>query len=97
MSREQTLRLAWCFCHLFVAGYVQWNAQGSLAVTALSHLVFYDAIGAFLCAGVEVLGNFEVWKRSTIRQPFGYVYLNLALHTPHPRPRPRLSLINRPN
>lgn len=78
MSKEQTIRLGWCFCHLIVAGYVQWNAHGSLAVTALSHLVFYDAIGAFLCAGVEVLGNFEVWKRSTIRQPFGYV---TQLHT----------------
>lgn len=74
MTREQSLRLAWCFCHLFVAAYVQWNSHGSLATTALSHLVFYDAIGAFLCAGVEVLGNFEVWKRSTIRQPFGYVH-----------------------
>ncbi|KAI9723103.1 MAG: Endoplasmic reticulum zinc transporter [Chrysothrix sp. TS-e1954] len=71
MTRDQKLRLAWCFLHLFVAAYVQWAAQGSLAVTALSHLIFYDAIGAFLCAGVEVLGNFEVWKRSSIRQPFG--------------------------
>jgi len=71
MSREQTLRVLWCFCHLFVAAFVQWTAQGSLAVTALSHLIFYDAIGAFLCAGVEVLSNFEVWKRTSIRQPFG--------------------------
>lgn len=75
MSRDQTIRLAWCFCHLFVAGYVQWTAQGSQALTALSHLIFYDAIGAFLCAGVEVLSNFEVWKRSSIRQPFGCVVL----------------------
>lgn len=73
MSRDQTLRISWCFGHLFVAAYVQWTAQGSLALTALSHLIFYDAIGAFLCAGVEVLSNFEVWKRSSIRHPFGYV------------------------
>ena len=71
MSRDQTIRLSWCFCHLAVAAYVQWTAQGSQALTALSHLLFYDAIGAFLCAGVEVLSNFEVWKRSSIRQPFG--------------------------
>lgn len=71
MSREQTIRFSWCFCHLFVAGYVQWTAQGLLSLTALSHLIFYDAIGAFLCAGVEILSNFEVWKRSSIRQPFG--------------------------
>lgn len=71
MTREQTIRFGWCFCHLFVAGYVQWTAQGSLSLTALSHLIFYDAIGAFLCSGVEILSNFEVWKRSSIRQPFG--------------------------
>lgn len=71
MSRDQTIRLTWCFCHLSVAGFVQWTAQGSLSLTALSHLIFYDAIGAFLCSGVEILSNFEVWKRSSIRQPFG--------------------------
>ena len=71
MTTDQTLRMSWCFCHLSVAAYVQWSAQGSLARTALSHLIFYDAIGAFLCAFVEVLLNFEVWKRSSIRHPFG--------------------------
>ncbi|KAL9056098.1 MAG: hypothetical protein Q9162_003161 [Coniocarpon cinnabarinum] len=71
MTQEQTIRMGWCFCHLFVAAFVQWSAQGSLALTALSHLIFYDAIGAFLCAFVGVLSNFEVWKRSSIRQPFG--------------------------
>lgn len=73
MSRDQTARISWCCCHLFIAAYVQWTAQGSLALTALSHLIFYDAIGAFLNASVEVLSNFEVWKRSSIRHPFGYV------------------------
>ncbi|KAI9689738.1 MAG: Endoplasmic reticulum zinc transporter [Bathelium mastoideum] len=71
MSREQTSRLAWCFCHLFTAAYVQWNAAGSLSLTALSRLLFFDAVGAFVCAGVDVWSNFEVWKRSSIRHPFG--------------------------
>jgi divalent metal cation (Fe/Co/Zn/Cd) transporter len=71
MSREQTLRLSWCFCHLFVAGLVQWGAPESLALTVLSRLLFYDALGAFLCVAVDVGANFEVWKRSTIRHPFG--------------------------
>lgn len=73
MSKEQSYRLLWCCCHLVIAAFVQWSAQGSLAVTALSHLLFYDAAGAFLCAGIEVLSNFEVWKRTSIRHPFGYV------------------------
>lgn len=72
ITREQRLRLAWCFCHLSVAGLVQWTAHESLALTVLSRLIFYDALGAFLCVGVDVGSNFEVWKRSTIRHPFGF-------------------------
>ncbi|KAF2235427.1 hypothetical protein EV356DRAFT_483609 [Viridothelium virens] len=71
MSREQTSRLAWCFCHLFTAAYVQWNAASSLSLTSLSRLLFFDAVGAFICVGVDVWSNFEVWKRSSIRHPFG--------------------------
>ena len=40
-------------------------------MTALSHLILYDAMGAMLCVVVDVLSNFEVWKRSSIRHPFG--------------------------
>ena len=54
-----------------VAGYTLWSAHGSLAMTALSHLLFYDSLGAFLCVVVDVLSNFEAWKRSSIRHPFG--------------------------
>ena len=49
------------------------TGDGSLALTALSHLLVFDALGAFLCVGVDVLGNFEVWKRASVRHPFGYV------------------------
>jgi divalent metal cation (Fe/Co/Zn/Cd) transporter len=31
----------------------------------------FDALGAALCVAVDVLSNFEVWKRSSIRHPFG--------------------------
>ena len=71
MSHEQMYRMFWSFGHFAIAGFVQYLAQGSLSMTALSHLMFYDAVGAFLCALVGVLSNFEVWKRSSIRQPFG--------------------------
>jgi Co/Zn/Cd efflux system component len=40
-------------------------------MTALSHLILFDSLGALLCVVVDVLGNFEVWKRSSIRHPFG--------------------------
>ncbi|RYY37195.1 hypothetical protein EON62_01295, partial [archaeon] len=61
----------WSVCHALVAGYTLWSASGSLALTALSHLILYDAFGAMLCVAVDVLGNFEVWRRSSIRHPFG--------------------------
>lgn len=54
-----------------VAAYTLWSAQGSLALTALSHLILFDSLGAMLCVIVDVLGNFEVWKRASIRHPFG--------------------------
>jgi Co/Zn/Cd efflux system component len=77
MSKDQKLRLAWCFCHLVVAGLVQWGAHESLALTVLSRLIFYDALGAFLCVAVDVGSNFEVWKRSSIRHPFGFERLEV--------------------
>ena len=54
-----------------VAAWVLWSAEGSLALTALSHLLLFDALGAMLCVSVDILSNFEVWKRSSIRHPFG--------------------------
>ncbi|KAI1498546.1 cation efflux family-domain-containing protein [Biscogniauxia marginata] len=71
MSKDQRRRLYWCICHLVVACIVFLSAHGSLAMTALSHLVFFDVGSALICVTVEVLGNFEVWKRSSLRHPFG--------------------------
>ncbi|KAI0446561.1 cation efflux family-domain-containing protein [Xylaria telfairii] len=71
MSRDQRHRLYWCICHALVAVWLFLSAHGSLTMTALSHLVFFDVGSALICVAVEVLGNFEVWKRSSIRYPFG--------------------------
>lgn len=71
MSREQKTRFWWSVCHMFIAGYTLWSARRSLAVTALSHLILFDSLGALLCVIVDVLSNFDVWKRSSIRHPFG--------------------------
>ncbi|KAI5284365.1 Endoplasmic reticulum zinc transporter [Ascosphaera atra] len=48
-----------------------YNSQGSMAMAGLSRLILFDSLGAMLCVVVDVLGNFEVWKRSSIRHPFG--------------------------
>ncbi|KAF9869464.1 hypothetical protein CkaCkLH20_13061 [Colletotrichum karsti] len=71
MSSDQRARLYWSLCHLTVASWLFFISEGSLAMMALSHLVFFDAGSAAVCVAVEVLGNFEVWRRSSIRHPFG--------------------------
>ena len=70
-SKDQRVRFSWSVCHMIVAGYTAWNAHSSAAMEALSHLMFFDSLGALLCVAVEVLSNFEVWNRSSIRHPFG--------------------------
>uniref|UniRef100_A0A060T6I7 Zinc transporter n=1 Tax=Blastobotrys adeninivorans TaxID=409370 RepID=A0A060T6I7_BLAAD len=71
MSREQRIRFAWCFVHFVVAGLVYNIHLSFMALPALAHLLFYDAMSAALCCAVDVLGNFDVWKRSSLHHPFG--------------------------
>ncbi|KAK3712905.1 cation diffusion zinc membrane transporter Zrg17 [Vermiconidia calcicola] len=71
LTSNQSLRLAWCACHFSIAAFVQYSGAGSLAMTALSRLLLFDAAGATVCVIVDVMGNFEVWKRSSIKHPFG--------------------------
>ena len=65
------MRLYWSVCHIIIAGFTLANAAGSLALTSLSHLLLYDSFGAIVCGMVDVFSNFEVWKTSSIRHPFG--------------------------
>ncbi|KAF2843184.1 cation efflux family protein family [Patellaria atrata CBS 101060] len=71
MSVEQKYRAAWSLCHLAIAAFVQWSGHESLLMTALSHMLFYDAVGAMLCVYVDVYNNFPVWKSTSLQYPFG--------------------------
>ncbi|KAF2863888.1 hypothetical protein K470DRAFT_200967, partial [Piedraia hortae CBS 480.64] len=71
LTPSQTVRLVWCVCHFLIASFVQYSGRSSLAMTALSRLLLFDAAGASVCVAVDVMGNFEVWKRSSIKHPFG--------------------------
>ncbi len=71
MTPNQRVRMGWSIFHMAVAAITLWYSEGSLAMTALSHLILFDSLGAMLCVVVDILGNFEVWKRSSIRHPFG--------------------------
>jgi len=71
LSREQYGRACWCICHFIIAGIVHHSGDSSAALTALSHLIFFDASSALLCVVVDISHNFEVWKRASVRHPFG--------------------------
>lgn len=71
LTPHQTARLSWCLAHFLIAGFVQFSGAGSLSMTALSRLLLFDAAGATVCVIVDVMGNFEVWKRSSLKHPFG--------------------------
>ncbi|EPS44558.1 hypothetical protein H072_1475 [Dactylellina haptotyla CBS 200.50] len=71
MTKDQKIRFVWGLMHFGIATFCAWKGHGSLAMTALSHLVIYDAVSASLCVIVDVLSNFDVWNRSSVRHPFG--------------------------
>lgn len=41
------------------------------AFSTLAHLIFYDSLGSFLVACVDIMSNFEVWGKSSLAYPFG--------------------------
>jgi divalent metal cation (Fe/Co/Zn/Cd) transporter len=71
LTAEQKVRFYWSLCHMSIAGYTAWHTHGSAGMQALSHLIFYDSLGALLVVCVDVFSNFEVWGKSSIRHPFG--------------------------
>lgn len=71
MSWDQKVRIFWGAFHLFVTCLVYKTNSPFTALSALAHLLLYDAMGALMCAVVDILGNFDVWKKSSIHLPFG--------------------------
>lgn len=52
---------------VFLAG----NLMGESAFSTLAHLVFYDSLGSLAIAIVNILSNFDAWKKPSIAFPFG--------------------------
>ncbi|KAK9453173.1 cation efflux family-domain-containing protein [Dipodascopsis uninucleata] len=71
MSRDQKIQLGWCATHFLIGMYMWLISYNSTVLMALSHILFYDGFAAALSVLVDVLSNFEVWKSSSIRHPFG--------------------------
>ncbi|KAM9915051.1 hypothetical protein OXX69_000018 [Metschnikowia pulcherrima] len=72
-TRAQKLKVAMSLAHavtsvvVFVTG-VHTQQQ---AFSTLAHLIFYDSLGSFMAALVDIMSNFEVWSKSSIAYPFG--------------------------
>ncbi|KAK7203199.1 cation efflux family-domain-containing protein [Myxozyma melibiosi] len=71
MSHDQKIQLIWCGVH-FIIGLQLWLiSYESTVLMALSHVICYDAFSATVSVLVDVLSNFDVWKTSSVRHPFG--------------------------
>ncbi|VEU21894.1 DEKNAAC102865 [Brettanomyces naardenensis] len=73
VTTPQRLRLAWCVFQLSLAPicYALGFHYGNICLSTLSHVVFYDAFGNILSVVVMILTNFDVWKSSSLKYPFG--------------------------
>ncbi|KAK9495111.1 cation efflux family-domain-containing protein [Lipomyces doorenjongii] len=71
MSRDQKIQLGWCSLHFLIGLQLWLISYESTVLMAISHIIFYDAFAATMSVLVDVLSNFEVWKNSSIRHPFG--------------------------
>ncbi|KAK9468535.1 hypothetical protein V1512DRAFT_203597 [Lipomyces arxii] len=71
MSRDQKIQMSWCCLHFFIGSQLWLISYESTTLMALSHIIYFDAFAATLSVTVDVLSNFEVWKTSSIRHPFG--------------------------
>ncbi|KAK9239298.1 cation efflux family-domain-containing protein [Lipomyces kononenkoae] len=71
MSRDQKIQLGWCSLHFLIGLQLWFISYESTVLMSISHITFYDAFAATMSVLVDVLSNFEVWKNSSIRHPFG--------------------------
>ncbi len=69
----QKQKLAWSFFHLltsiiiFLVGF----KYSISSFSTLSHLIFYDSLGSLTVVFVDIMSNFDVWSKSSIKFPFG--------------------------
>ncbi|GME92891.1 unnamed protein product [Ambrosiozyma monospora] len=73
LSTSQKTKLCWAGFNMLLsfATYVLGFQYGNVCLSTLSHLIMYDSIGNFLVAGVQIMTNFEIWKNSSLKYPFG--------------------------
>lgn len=81
ISKSQKGRLAWSACHFatsLLVFYTGFNL-GVSSLSTLAHLIFYDSLGSLFIVLVDVMANFEVWKKPSISFPFGLERLEVLV------------------
>lgn len=51
--------------------YIQGFKYDNSCLLTLSHLLFYDILSNLSIITVEIMSNFDIWKLSTLKYPFG--------------------------
>ncbi|CAN3372282.1 hypothetical protein DIRU0_B14246 [Diutina rugosa] len=73
INTTQKLKLFWSAVHftlalaVFLIGF-RWKIS---VFSTLAHLIFYDALGSLLVVTVDIMSNFDMWNKSSLRYPFG--------------------------
>ncbi len=70
MDRLQQWRMARAAVHASLGIYL-WTAQPSRTWWALGHVLVWEGGYAVARTGMDVLANFDVWHRSSLKHPFG--------------------------
>lgn len=80
-DQSQRFKIALATAHFLtsIVVFVAGTFMGEAAFSTLAHLVFYDSLGSFVLASVDVLSNFDVWKKPSISYPFGIGRLETLL------------------
>lgn len=80
-DQSQRFKIALATAHFLISilVFVTGTLMGEAAFSTLAHLVFYDSLGSFVLASVDVLSNFDVWKKPSISYPFGIGRLETLL------------------
>lgn len=72
-SENQKLKLTWSLWHLtcsfivFLTGFI----YRLHSFSTLSHLIFYDSLGCIIIVLTDIMNNFDVYTKSSIKFPFG--------------------------
>lgn len=70
ITPRQYARLAYVVLRVIAVWSLFAGSYAAHSTAALAHLVAYDVVVNTVTAGVDILGNFEVWAQSSLRLPF---------------------------